>query len=193
MDPTQLSAAEAGRAIADGSLSPVALTEAYLDRIKALDGELHSYVLVLRDEALDARQGVLEARERDLADQERKLIALAEELTAREGEISRQRDALEVRANELSDATGDPDHSHDAEVVSHDAEVVPEPPAAPTPPPLGGWRERIADRDATVVAEHPPPLPMRGLGVEEMIRTLEVPLFGVGLPLLLWLSFRRPF
>jgi hypothetical protein len=33
----------------------------------------------------------------------------------------------------------------------------------------------------------------RGLGVEEMIRTLEVPLFGVGLPLLLWLSFRRPF
>jgi len=33
----------------------------------------------------------------------------------------------------------------------------------------------------------------RGLGVEEMIRTLEVPLFGIGLPLLLWLSFRRPF
>jgi aspartyl-tRNA(Asn)/glutamyl-tRNA(Gln) amidotransferase subunit A len=54
MDPTQLSAAEAGRAIADGSLSPVALTEAYLDRIEALDGELHSYVLVLRDEALNA-------------------------------------------------------------------------------------------------------------------------------------------
>ena len=42
MDPTQLSAAEAGRAIAAGSLSPVALTEAYLDRIAALDGELHS-------------------------------------------------------------------------------------------------------------------------------------------------------
>lgn len=34
---------------------------------------------------------------------------------------------------------------------------------------------------------------LRGLGVEEMIRTLEIPLFGVGLPLLLWLSFRRPF
>lgn len=33
----------------------------------------------------------------------------------------------------------------------------------------------------------------RGLGIEEMIRTLEIPLFGVGLPLLLWLSFRRPF
>src|SRR4051812_8248509 len=56
MDPTQLSAAEAGRAIAGGSLSPVALTEAYLDRIAALDGELHSYVLVLRDEALNAAQ-----------------------------------------------------------------------------------------------------------------------------------------
>lgn len=54
MDPTQLSAADAGRAMAAGTLSPVALTEAYLDRIAALDGELHSYVLVLRDEALAA-------------------------------------------------------------------------------------------------------------------------------------------
>ena len=54
MDPTQLSAAEAGRQIAAGTLSPVALTEAYLDRIAALDGELHSYVLVLRDAALAA-------------------------------------------------------------------------------------------------------------------------------------------
>ncbi|HTV46765.1 MAG TPA: amidase [Stellaceae bacterium] len=51
MDPSQLTIAEAAHAIADGSLSPVALTEAYLDRIAALDGELHSYVLVLRDEA----------------------------------------------------------------------------------------------------------------------------------------------
>jgi aspartyl-tRNA(Asn)/glutamyl-tRNA(Gln) amidotransferase subunit A len=54
MDPAQLSATEASRAIAGGTLSPVALTEAYLDRIAALDGELHSYVLVLRDEALAA-------------------------------------------------------------------------------------------------------------------------------------------
>jgi aspartyl-tRNA(Asn)/glutamyl-tRNA(Gln) amidotransferase subunit A len=54
MDPTQLSAAEAGRAIAAGGLSPVALTEAYLERIAALDGELHAYVLVLRDQALEA-------------------------------------------------------------------------------------------------------------------------------------------
>jgi len=52
MDPTQLTIAEASRAIVAGNLSPVALTEAYLDRIAALDGELHSYVLVLRDEAL---------------------------------------------------------------------------------------------------------------------------------------------
>jgi aspartyl-tRNA(Asn)/glutamyl-tRNA(Gln) amidotransferase subunit A len=54
MDPAELSATEASRAIAGGTLSPVALTEAYLDRIAALDGELHSYVLVLRDEALAA-------------------------------------------------------------------------------------------------------------------------------------------
>jgi hypothetical protein len=33
----------------------------------------------------------------------------------------------------------------------------------------------------------------RGLGVEEMLRTLAVPLFGLGVPLVLWLSFRRPF
>jgi aspartyl-tRNA(Asn)/glutamyl-tRNA(Gln) amidotransferase subunit A len=53
-DPTQLSLAEASRAIAAGTLSSVALTEAYLARIAALDGELHSYVLVLTDEALAA-------------------------------------------------------------------------------------------------------------------------------------------
>ncbi len=54
MDPTQLSAADAARAIAAGTLSSVALTEAYLGRIAALDGELHAYVTVLRDEALAA-------------------------------------------------------------------------------------------------------------------------------------------
>jgi aspartyl-tRNA(Asn)/glutamyl-tRNA(Gln) amidotransferase subunit A len=52
MDPTQLSLAEASRAIAAGNVSPVALAEAYLERIAALDGQLHSFVLVLRDEAL---------------------------------------------------------------------------------------------------------------------------------------------
>ena len=54
MDPSQLSLAEASRAILSGSLSPVALTQSYLDRIAALDGELHSFVLVLREEALAA-------------------------------------------------------------------------------------------------------------------------------------------
>ncbi len=66
MDPTQLTIAEASRAIAAGSLSPVALTEAYLDRIAALDGELHSYVLVLRDQALEAARAAASAgRSRD--------------------------------------------------------------------------------------------------------------------------------
>jgi aspartyl-tRNA(Asn)/glutamyl-tRNA(Gln) amidotransferase subunit A len=54
MDPALLTVAEASHAIAEGTLSPVALTEAYLERIDALDGELHSYVTVLRDAALDA-------------------------------------------------------------------------------------------------------------------------------------------
>ncbi len=58
MDPTQLTIAEASRAIDDGSLSPVALTEAYLDRIAALDGELHSFVLVLRDQAITAARAL---------------------------------------------------------------------------------------------------------------------------------------
>jgi aspartyl-tRNA(Asn)/glutamyl-tRNA(Gln) amidotransferase subunit A len=53
-DPSQLTIAEASREIAAGRLSPVALTEAYLDRIAALDGELKSYVLVLRDAAAAA-------------------------------------------------------------------------------------------------------------------------------------------
>ena len=53
-DPSQLSLAEASRAIAAGALSPVALTEAYLKRIAALDGELHSYLLTLPDTALAA-------------------------------------------------------------------------------------------------------------------------------------------
>jgi aspartyl-tRNA(Asn)/glutamyl-tRNA(Gln) amidotransferase subunit A len=56
MDPTQLTLTEASSEIAAERLSPVALTEAYLDRIAALDGELHSYVLVLREAALKAAQ-----------------------------------------------------------------------------------------------------------------------------------------
>ena len=34
---------------------------------------------------------------------------------------------------------------------------------------------------------------VRGIGVEEMLRTLALPLLGIGLPLLVWLSVRRPF
>lgn len=33
----------------------------------------------------------------------------------------------------------------------------------------------------------------RGLGIEEMLRTLAIPLLGIGVPLILWLSFRKPF
>ena len=33
----------------------------------------------------------------------------------------------------------------------------------------------------------------RGLGVEEMLRALGIPLLGLGLPLLLWLSLAKPF
>jgi aspartyl-tRNA(Asn)/glutamyl-tRNA(Gln) amidotransferase subunit A len=64
MDPTQLTIAEASRAIAEGSLSPVGLVEAYLERIAALDGELHSYLLVLRDEALAAARTLAAGRAR---------------------------------------------------------------------------------------------------------------------------------
>jgi aspartyl-tRNA(Asn)/glutamyl-tRNA(Gln) amidotransferase subunit A len=64
VDPTQLTIAEASRGIANGSLSPVALTEAYLERITALDGELHSYVLVLREQALAAARDLAAGRPR---------------------------------------------------------------------------------------------------------------------------------
>ena len=33
----------------------------------------------------------------------------------------------------------------------------------------------------------------RGLGMDDMIRTLSVPLLGVCVPLLVWLSVRKPF
>jgi aspartyl-tRNA(Asn)/glutamyl-tRNA(Gln) amidotransferase subunit A len=62
IDPTQLTVAEAGRRIAEGSLSPVALTETYLERIAALDGELHSYVLVLHEQARAAARTAAVAR-----------------------------------------------------------------------------------------------------------------------------------
>src|ERR1700747_1077360 len=64
MAPTPLSLAAASRDIAEGKLSPVALTEAYLDRIEALDGELHSYVLVLHDAARAAAKELAAGRSR---------------------------------------------------------------------------------------------------------------------------------
>lgn len=33
----------------------------------------------------------------------------------------------------------------------------------------------------------------RGVGMEEMIRTLGIPLLGAALTIILWLSFRKPF
>jgi aspartyl-tRNA(Asn)/glutamyl-tRNA(Gln) amidotransferase subunit A len=47
-----LTIAEAARSIEARELSPVALTQAYLDRIGAVDGRLHAYVLVTGDQAL---------------------------------------------------------------------------------------------------------------------------------------------
>jgi hypothetical protein len=33
----------------------------------------------------------------------------------------------------------------------------------------------------------------RGIGMDDMIRVLAIPLLGLGLPLILWLSIARPF
>ena len=56
-----LTIAEAAPLIRAGKLSPVALTRAFLDRIHALDGALHAYILVLDDLAMaDARRAEAE-------------------------------------------------------------------------------------------------------------------------------------
>jgi aspartyl-tRNA(Asn)/glutamyl-tRNA(Gln) amidotransferase subunit A len=56
-----LTIAEASRLIQAGTLSPVELTKAYLDRIHQLDGALHAYILVLDDLAMaDARRAEAE-------------------------------------------------------------------------------------------------------------------------------------
>src|SRR5262245_6997344 len=51
-DLTRLSIEEAGRRIAAGDLSPVDLTQAYLDRIESVDPKVNSYITVLADGAL---------------------------------------------------------------------------------------------------------------------------------------------
>ena len=48
---TDLSVAAASRLIGAGQLSPVALVEAFLDRIAEVDASLHSYLLVMADAA----------------------------------------------------------------------------------------------------------------------------------------------
>ncbi len=50
-DPLDLSLSGASEGIASGALSPVALTEAALERIAAVDGRLNSYQTVMADEA----------------------------------------------------------------------------------------------------------------------------------------------
>jgi aspartyl-tRNA(Asn)/glutamyl-tRNA(Gln) amidotransferase subunit A len=49
-----LSAAALGELIRKKDISPVEAATAYLDRINAVDGKLHSYITVCRDEALQA-------------------------------------------------------------------------------------------------------------------------------------------
>ena len=46
-----LSITEAQRLILSRALSPAALVEAFLDRIAAVDGTIHSYILVMAAEA----------------------------------------------------------------------------------------------------------------------------------------------
>jgi aspartyl-tRNA(Asn)/glutamyl-tRNA(Gln) amidotransferase subunit A len=57
IDPTMLTLTGAAEAVRDGHLSPIALTEAYLARIAALDPGLNAYVTVTADRARrDAEQ-----------------------------------------------------------------------------------------------------------------------------------------
>jgi aspartyl-tRNA(Asn)/glutamyl-tRNA(Gln) amidotransferase subunit A len=51
---TQLTGVELAKLIADKKLSPVEVTQAYLERIDRYDGRLHAYITVCREEALQA-------------------------------------------------------------------------------------------------------------------------------------------
>jgi aspartyl-tRNA(Asn)/glutamyl-tRNA(Gln) amidotransferase subunit A len=51
---TELTIAEAGGLIRERSLSPVELTQAVLDRIERLDGDINAYITVTEDEARDS-------------------------------------------------------------------------------------------------------------------------------------------
>ena len=52
-----LSAAAVGELIHKKEISPVEAASAYLDRMAAVDGKLHSYITVCREEALNAARG----------------------------------------------------------------------------------------------------------------------------------------
>ncbi len=51
-DIIRLSAAEMASKLADGSLTSVELTQAHLDRIAAVDGDVHAFLHVNAEEAL---------------------------------------------------------------------------------------------------------------------------------------------
>ena len=53
-EPHFMTIAEASALLRTGQLSPVELTQAYLDRIAALDDQLNAYLLPLPEQALDA-------------------------------------------------------------------------------------------------------------------------------------------
>jgi aspartyl-tRNA(Asn)/glutamyl-tRNA(Gln) amidotransferase subunit A len=56
-----LSAAALGELIRKQEISPVEATSAYLERIDALDGKLHSYITVCRDEAMQTARAAEQA------------------------------------------------------------------------------------------------------------------------------------
>ena len=64
LDLCYLSIAEASRRIASGELSPVALTQAVLQRIDETDAAVHSFVRLMRESALEAA-AASERRARD--------------------------------------------------------------------------------------------------------------------------------
>ena len=56
-----LSAAALGELIRTQEISPVEAAAAYLDRVDAVDGKLHSYITVCRDEAMQAARAAEQA------------------------------------------------------------------------------------------------------------------------------------
>jgi len=63
-DLTEASAVELARGVRAGDLSPVAVLEAHLDRIDAMDGEINAFVTVTAEEAREEAEAVERAVER---------------------------------------------------------------------------------------------------------------------------------